>query len=613
MNRVLPAASVPQGPLADNAALASTPQVREAAQPVVMDAIHVQAAAVAAQQAALDEQASRLAERRAALEKQEEQLAAHLESRRLDLLVAAERLQSERAAHEKDRAAFEQQIQAATAEMTAAQRSVEEQAEALRGREQALADKRLRFHTQYELGRCQLRETWQRLRQDQFRWKHRRGKERAALKLRERDLGAAAQQLLQAREAMAREKQAWDTARADLRTELEGLETRVANQRAKMVEEQDAIARLDAQIRAQQAPGPQQLSLPALVTPAAEAPAEHPPSQAEEAWHKRFQDLDCLAGDLADQRLQLVEHWHELAVFEANWDNSRHQASLELEELARRLVDNGRLLAQREETALQADQVLRQRHEELVVVRQQMLAWRARLRVREQAWETERQQLRNDVETREALAARHFEALVELRQRWVERRRDELDRTQAERRDLETARMDNGKRQLLLVSQAAALQVDKRAVVEKTLALEQYRREFLAKTAKPGGERRLERLRRRWITLHAMALRAIGHERESLKAVLSAVEERHAELSRRADELAQAESRFLHKQTAWEHQQTLAVARQARLHHELDNAKAQRQLFEQQAARMKDEIERIARSLIDEPDPPNSEALDRAA
>jgi hypothetical protein len=242
-----------------------------------------------------------------------------------------------------------------------------------------------------------------------------------------------------------------------------------------------------------------------------------------------------------------------------------------------------------------------------------MLAWRARLRVREQAWETERQQLRNDVETREALAVRHFEALVDLRQRWAERRRDELDRIQTERCDLETARMDNGKQRLLLVSEAAALQADKRAVVEKTLALEQYRREFLATTAKPGGERRLERLRRRWITLHAMSLRALGRERESLKAVLSAVEERHAELSRRADDLAQAESRFLQKQTAWEHQQTLAVARQARLHHELDNAKAQRQLFEQQAARMKDEIERIARSLIEEPDPPNSEALERAA
>ena len=43
--------------------------------------------------------------------------------------------------------------------------------------------KQVRFHTMYELGRGRLREAWQELRQNQFRWKHRRGQAAAALQI----------------------------------------------------------------------------------------------------------------------------------------------------------------------------------------------------------------------------------------------------------------------------------------------------------------------------------------------------------------------------------------------------------------------------------------------
>src|SRR5207253_10983644 len=180
---------------------------------------------------------AKLLQRRAALEKQEEQLAAHLEEKRLKLLELSERAQAERAVLEKDRATHEQHIQKVTGDLTDSQRQMldgqrkmelerkrlvelhrrirqrwhrfwlaerqkydrrsvaltaearglDEQAARLQGREQVLAEKRLRFHALYELGRCRLREAWQSLRQDQFRWKHRRGQERAALKVRQRD------------------------------------------------------------------------------------------------------------------------------------------------------------------------------------------------------------------------------------------------------------------------------------------------------------------------------------------------------------------------------------------------------------------------------------------
>jgi chromosome segregation ATPase len=281
--------------------------------------------------------------------------------------------------------------------------------------------------------------------------------------------------------------------------------------------------------------------------------------------------------------------------------------------LARRLVDNGHLLSQREQAGLQADQVLRQRHEELVHLRQEMIAWRARLRVREAGWEGERQRLLADARGREELAERHLAALVELRQRWAQRRQEELLKLHQDREDLDATRQALSRQRRALAEQTAVLETDKRVLAEKSLALEQYRQEFLATTQSPAAQRRLERLRRRWITLHAAAIRAASRERASLQATALALDERLDELRQRADAVAKGEAQLNERQTSWEHKQTLVAARQSRLQHDLHSAQAQRNVFEQQVARMREEIERIARALMDEPDPPVSEALQHAA
>src|SRR5207302_8569122 len=140
-------------------------------------------------------------------------------------------------------------------------------------------------------------------------------------------------------------------------------------------------------------------------------------------------------------------------------------------------------------------------------------------------------------------------------------------------------------------------------------ALETYRQEVFGKAASPGARRRLERLRRRWITVNAAAIRAAVRERESLKAILLILEERLGERHQRAEAVAQAQADLSERQASWEHNQPLVAPRQSRLQHELQSAESQRKASEQQVASMQEEIERIARALIDEPDPPISEAL----
>lgn len=721
------------------------------------DPLRLQVAAVAAQQIALTEEEMRLNQRRAALEQQEEQLAAHLEEKRRKLVLLSERAQAERVALEEDRANYEHHIEKVTGDLTQTQRdlldsqqkvqaerkrlielqkrirqrwhrfwfaerqkfnqreeglqaearALQEVGELLNEREKTLTEKRLRFHALYEVGRRHLREAWQRLRQDQYRWKHRRGKERAALKVRERDMEAAERTLLEAQRLFLKEKHLWDTTKTVLETELQGLETRVRNQRLKVMDQQEELARLQANIfdreqelaempeaappvkgentvplspegplpeEGKDAPAkreekttvgpkgeagtassekvsPERLKMPAaappvltpeilaqhtrrgrslrqhgkktfqallqpppqLPAPAPEAKSEPLSPQVPENWQERFRDLDRLAGELADQRCQLVEQWQRLGLLHAHWEQDRGRATQELEELARRLVEKGHLLAEREQAGQQADQVLRQRHEELLQIRQQMIAWRARLRVREKAWEGERRQLLTELKAREDLTDQHMNTLVDLRHRWAKRRRLEMEKLREDRTKLEVVRKEFGQQRLQLAEQVTALEEEKRILAEKALTLEVYRKEFLSKVENPAAERRIERLRRRWLTQNAATIRAATRERETLKNELVSLENRHADLQKRADALSRAEFELAEKMTAWEHKQALAATRQTRLQHELQNSEAQKKLFEQQLVRMKEEIERIARSLIDEPDPPTSMGLSRAA
>jgi len=596
----------------------------QGAESAPLNPVRVQVAAVAAQQSALIEEEEKLARRRVGLEKQEEQLVAHLEEKRSNIIHLSQRTQAERAALEEERKQFEIRCEA----LAVAAQELEEKTGLLQGSERELTDKRLRFNSQYELGRAQLREAWQRLRQDQYRWKHRRGKERAALKVREGSVASAENRLLEVQRQIINEKRTWENSRAVVQAEVEGLDARALNQRQKIIEQLKKIARLDAEIldrehrRAQLAEVPQQPAPPetsgyrtvqlAAGNPLPAKQEGHADFSTQEAWQKRFQYLERFAGALADQRAQLIEQWHRLGHLQDAWGKEKGQALQELEVLARRIVDRERLINQREQTHLNADAILRRRHDEYIAARRQMIAWRARLRVREKAWEGERDHLLVEFQAGQNMVDRHLGTLVDLRQSWARRRGQELEGLSAENRDLETIRQEQARRHLYLVEQAEILEKERRIIVEKSLSLELYRKEFLAKGDNPTIERRLERLRRRWITLNATAMRRVAQERQVLKDTLFHLEKRFADLKKRLEYVGRKEVEIGEKQSILDLTQVQEATRWDRMQHALQFAEAQRQTAEQQVIQMKEEIERIAGALIDEPDPPTSEALKAA-
>ena len=328
-------------------------------------ALGIQVAAVAAQQAALDEEEFRLEQRRSELKQHEEQLAAHLEERRRQLEHGSERNQAERATWLEEKAQEERRLgeQARQLAETRAvqargqQQLLEERArlqslvqrlrqrwqkrraaqnlkveqetnrlrqeeaalglhfDELERREELLERASARFEAERQLANERLKDGQAGLLTAQLRWRRRRERERAAVRLRLQEVVRAEQKLQQARALLVQEKEAWEAEQRRLGRELHGLNNRVVNQRQKIQVQQQELTRLAARLGA---PGEEMPS---------GAPEGLVPTASE--WRERSASLERLAGELADQRLLLVEQWERLLRAQEAWQEQRARAGEE--------------------------------------------------------------------------------------------------------------------------------------------------------------------------------------------------------------------------------------------------------------------------------------------
>jgi hypothetical protein len=591
-------------------------------------ALRVQVAAVAAQQAELDEQEARLAQRRSALRQQEEQLA-----------QSNQRSLAERTALEADRADFQAHVAKVTAELGEHQKEMRQarqtllaerqrlervaqklrqrwreqfadrkqrlkrQEELLGERTQTLDQARLdlrrqhaelgeelvRFNSQRELESRMLQDGLETLERDQRLWRERRGKERAALKVRQRDVEAAERSLTDARRLLAREKIVWEAQRRTLEEELHGLNNRVVHQRQKLREKQEEARRLEDATHPLSADAPATVS---LITQSSDDQAAI---------------LEKLAGELADQRALLIEQWERLARVRQSWLDERDQAATDLEALAVEAAQQEQELRRREQTH-DADAARLQKHwAELEQRRHEVLVARARLHAQEQAWEGERQHLLGLTQTQVAQTEQRLASLDALRHEWLGQRQENQDAAHAERDELEQSRYALTQARVELQQQRTQLEEEKSRLAEQALALEQYRHEVAGDGA---DDLRLERLRRRWLVQHEALVRLTRDERESLRVEMQAVERRRADVVRRAEQLSQTEAELEERQILLDHREALLATRQLRWEHEVRAAEAQRRLAEQRLLIAKDEAERLASALWNDEEPP---LLERAA
>ena len=634
----------------------------DAQQQQEQQALRIQAAAVAAQQAALLEEETRLHEQQSALTQQQEQLASHLEDKRQRLLHLADQVQTTRAAWQRQRDYLDQEAARQAEELATRQLALDAErkqlqarrhrARALRRRlqqrfERRLAAQRLELHQreqaaqvqcqrleqerdqldkerqalqktrllqsgEAELGKRQLQAEWERLWQEVKIWHQDRDQKEADLAARARALREREQALTDTARALADDRHQWLSRRKLLEQEVHGLEGRLVNQRRKLNEQRAELARAEAKLRDVDGTAP-----PAAVFIENEPrhlepiPANTQPRSPEEAHlreleamiNQRALCLDGVAEDLADQRLELVEHWQRVARTQQEWLAAHGATAAELEALAASLPLQEYALLTRQEALHALEDRLQRRERELIQQRQQLEGWAARLRSREAAWQRERDCVLVDIQGREAVLDKQCQALVGLRQRWTERRRQELQRLRAERAACEQLRHEFANLRQECWKRGLALEQQERDLSEKTLALEEYRQQFIVRAHDAAGvESKLERIRKRWSQASAATMRATADQFQRLQHEAAQIQQRGRELLKVAEELTSREAMLVQRQAAWEEEITLAEAHQDRLRQQLQSMQAQRDRSDRHVAELQNEVERLARVLLDETD-----------
>jgi hypothetical protein len=146
----------------------------------------------------------------------------------------------------------------------------------------------------------------------------------------------------------------------------------------------------------------------------------------------------------------------------------------------------------------------------------------------------------------------------------------------------------------------AALEQEQRAVAERALALEQYRLECQGKAPdSAAADRRLEQHRRRWASLAAVAQRNVARERQALHVEAARQHQRSRAEQRLAHDVALREEVLSRDRATWEQEKALHELTQTRLRQQLQSLQAHRDQYERQLQQLSEEVERMARLLIE--------------
>jgi hypothetical protein len=627
------------------------PPVSQAQLDAERDALRIQAAAVVAQQAALAEEEARLRQQRASLRKEKEQVAAHLDERRRNLLDMQEQVRQDRTAlqveceaarkeHQQQRTSLEQEREALSQRRKQAERErlrcielrkrlkrrwrrhwgVQEQAQAAREKmlasgweklhqetdalqrdRAALVQAQLRFNGEAELGRRQLQDEWQQLGLAQQQWEVVLNQEQAERRQHRQALEARAFTVAAAEQAVTEQQRRLEQRRTHLLLELQGLDVRARNQRQKLFEQEQRLARLGPLLEGTGERLPE--SCDSAVATTALVPTAIPirPIDVPSVWLR-------VAGALADQREHLLEQWQNFLQVDDSWQLGHRAALVAVEDTVRSLaqreqhiITQEQALAARSQAVAQAVEEVERRHEALSDVRCALEGWEARLTVREARWQAERDAQEVTIRAREEDAAAAVARIEELQERQDARRREEIDLAQHQRQRFEELRQIYAGLWQECQERRADLATEKRHLATQAVALEHLRLELLGRSPDPATtSRRLKRLKKQHAAEVRAEEKALTGEHRRIEAETQRLEERARQLRSEQDALAARAEELTRQVMVWEEQRQMTAATEEQRRRELELLRQLREQDERQIGELRDEVERIARLLIDE-------------
>jgi hypothetical protein len=266
-----------------------------------------------------------------------------------------------------------------------------------------------------------------------------------------------------------------------------------------------------------------------------------------------------------------------------------------------------------EQHLAEAELQLRRRCEEAAAVRRHLEGWQGRLAAHEAAWEGERDSLLARCAASEQLLQRERRTLGELRRRWIVVRRRELERARADEARSEELRHESAVAREEWLGRSERLEQEQRRLAERALALEQYRLETISQAHDSvAAEKKLRKLQRRWEAAHAASVQRLVFERQALQAALSQLDARCQQIEKEGNAVTRREAEHAEQHIAWEHERASLESTNALLRKEMQTLQTIGELHEEQIATLRNEVERMARLLMDDNEQ-DSPPLDRAA
>ncbi|MFN8214962.1 MAG: hypothetical protein U0R71_00035, partial [Solirubrobacterales bacterium] len=369
------------------------------------------------------------------------------------------------------------------------------------------------------------------------------------------------------------EQRRWREEHGRLKRECEGLDARALHLRERLpVPEREVI----------------QVTAPPPI-----APALLPEPSPE--WPVRLREL---AGLLADQRNHLAEQWRGLLQTQQQWQEERLAALAELEQASEQLGRRERDVAAAEDRA----RALERRRAELE-------AWQARLALEQSDWQARRGELQADLDGRERLVRRQSQDLEMALAEHKRQSQVELSELRSARARCEEARRQAAGLWGECDRHRDELAEQRRQLAAESIALERLRCELAHQSPDAGrAEARLEKISRRELTGLEAAARAVEADRDELRRWREELDGEAHRLGRLEDELLARRDELSRQAEASRARRVDAEAEDARREAEVWRLRARQALDERQLRQLHDEVERLARSLIDDEPLPSREA-----
>ena len=394
---------------------------------------------------------------------------------------------------------------------------------------------------------------------------------------REKELSAKLSLLDHNQLVLEQNEKHWNTYLTRLKLEEEGLEKRILNLREKLPD--------------------CSWPLPNTESVTNQQPIFNIPADADALMIQ----LEGMASHLDDQRLVLLEAWHNLEQRKIAWERQQNELLAELDVAGNELGRKQKQIEQWELSLVQKEENLYHKESQLSVQRKHIEADQATLKLQLKSYETDRNLLIHEIEVRSETMEKLGQLTHETRRELCQKSLKERDEMLREKLRLDEIRLsansiwkDYQNRLHELESQKQSLAIAELAVGRMTLEL------LSGANVRVGADRRLEKIRKSIALRFKEELNLILEGKNHLQAGAVVFERQIRELGQRENELAIRSGDFAVAQTNFDEIRQ-QVEQDKMLNLELIKIlEGRNKLLEGQIADLKSQVEKLHAVLIDE-------------